>query len=60
MKVYLCGKGGCCPSVEIADGTVRIGEEGNLCTLSEDRWNALVDEIKAGGLGRVEWVAGQV
>ncbi|MDE1852843.1 MAG: hypothetical protein KGI38_03740 [Thaumarchaeota archaeon] len=57
MKVYLCGSSGCCPSLETINGTARIGEEGNLYTLSEDQWNALVDEITIGGLGRVERVA---
>lgn len=53
MKVYLCSDKGCCPAVEAAEGVVRIGEEGNLCTLKRDEWNALVQKVKAGELGEI-------
>ncbi len=50
MKVYLCDDKGCCPAVEIAGDTVRIGEEGNLCTLSRKEWSILRSKIRAGEL----------
>ena len=45
-KIYLCGDSGCCPVVEIDEDEVRIGEEGNLCTLKKDEWDTLVKKIK--------------
>lgn len=50
MKVYLCGDKGCCPAVEIAGDAVRIGEEGNLCTLSREEWDALRGKVLSGEL----------
>ncbi|MBI4362656.1 MAG: hypothetical protein HY558_05725 [Euryarchaeota archaeon] len=50
MKVYLCGEKGCCPAVEVSGDRVRIGEEGNLCTLSREEWNALRSRVLAGEL----------
>lgn len=50
MKVYLCGDKGCCPAVEFAGDRVLVGEEGNLCTLSREEWNALRSKILAGEL----------
>lgn len=50
MKVYLCGKDGCCPAVEFSGDRVLIGEEGNLATLSREEWNALRSKILAGEL----------
>ncbi len=41
MKVYLCGEKGCCPAVEIGKSDVKIGEEGNMCTLKKNEWTAL-------------------
>ncbi|MDP7081058.1 MAG: hypothetical protein QF415_14275 [Candidatus Undinarchaeales archaeon] len=43
--INLCNDG-CCPVIEIDEHEVRIGEEGNLCTLSRDEWNTLVSKIK--------------
>ena len=41
MKIVnLCGNG-CCPVVGLADDHVEIGEEGNLCVLKLDEWEAL-------------------
>jgi hypothetical protein len=48
MKVYLCKEKGCCPSVEIGENEVRIGEEGNYCTLSKEEFNSLKEKIKKG------------
>ena len=45
MKIYLCGEKGCCPSVEVGNDTVTIGEQGNKCTLSINEWNDLKNKI---------------
>jgi hypothetical protein len=45
-KIYLCGDRGCCPVVDIDIDEVRIGEEGNLCTLKKEEWETLVKKIK--------------
>ena len=50
LKVYLCGEKGCCPSVEIKEDAVIIGEEDNMCTLTHDEWNELKTKIKNGEL----------
>jgi len=47
MKVYLCGKGECCPVVDVHDERVIIGEEGNQVTLNKDEWNTLVTKIRS-------------
>ncbi|GBC75424.1 hypothetical protein HRbin06_00742 [archaeon HR06] len=52
MKVYICGKG-CCPAVEILDNEVIIGEEDNICRLSKEEWNKLVDMILSGKLTKI-------
>ncbi|WP_309492486.1 hypothetical protein [Candidatus Hecatella orcuttiae] len=54
MKIVtLCGEGSCCPTVEVDEKEVRIGEEGNLCKLTPEQWNTLVDKISSGELGRI-------
>jgi len=40
MKVYLCGEK-CCPSVDIKDDYVEIGEDENTCKLTMNEWNKL-------------------
>ncbi len=50
MIVYLCGEKGCCPSVEVKNDCVTIGEDNNICTLTKEEWNALKDKIKSGEL----------
>lgn len=50
MRVYLCGKSGCCPAVELEGDKVIIGEEGNQVTLSKEEWNTLVAKIKSNEL----------
>ena len=47
MRVFLCGKSGCCPAVDIQDEKVTIGETGNQVTLNKDEWNALVTKIRS-------------
>lgn len=46
MKIVnLCSDGSCCPVVKITDDKVEIGEEGNLCVLKLDEWEALRSKI---------------
>lgn len=48
MKISLCPEPDCknCPSVEIFDDHVTIGEYDNICTLNKDEWNILKNKIK--------------
>lgn len=50
MKIYLCGEKGCCPSVEVKDDHVVIGEGDNRCTLTTDEWNELKNKVINGEL----------
>jgi hypothetical protein len=50
VKIYLCGEKGCCPTVEIKDNCVVIGEGNNTCTLTLEEWNTLKNKIKSGEL----------
>jgi len=50
IKVTLCPACGHCPSVEIDDKSVRIGEEHNTVTLTHAEWNDLVDRVRRGEL----------
>lgn len=50
VKVTLCPECGHCPSVEIDDEGVRIGEENNLVTLTHAEWNDLVARVRRGEL----------
>jgi hypothetical protein len=46
MKVIeLCSCGSCCPVIKLADNSVEIGEEGNLCVLKLDEWETLKSKI---------------
>ena len=49
-NVSLCPGCDACPSVEIDEHEVRIGEAGNLVKLTPAEWNVLVQAIKAGEL----------
>ena len=50
-KIFsLCPACSACPTVEIDDGEVRIGEGDNLVRLSSAEWAVLVRAIKAGEL----------
>lgn len=46
MKISLCSPKDCCPSVEIKEDCVVIGEENNTCTLTMEEWNTLKNKIK--------------
>jgi len=50
----LCPACSACPTVEIDDREVRIGEGDNLVKLSPAEWNILVQAIKAGDLSEVD------
>jgi hypothetical protein len=50
QTVSLCPACGACPSVEIDEQEVRIGEADNLVRLTPAEWNVLVRSIKAGEL----------
>ncbi len=50
----LCPACSACPTVEIDDHEVRIGEGDNLVKLTPVEWNVLVQAIKAGELSEVE------
>ena len=46
MKIItLCSAGSCCPVVKLTDDHVEIGEEGNLCILTESEWETLKSKI---------------
>lgn len=48
--VELCHPGHSCPAVKIDGDRVEIGEEGNLCTLTKEEWEALRDKVLKGEL----------
>jgi hypothetical protein len=52
-KISLCPACDACPSVEIDEHEVRIGEAGNLVKLTPAEWNALVRAVRAGELTEV-------
>ncbi len=52
-SLSLCPACDACPTVELDDHEVRIGEEGNLATLKPAEWNVLVQAIRAGALTEV-------
>jgi hypothetical protein len=49
-QISLCPHCDHCPTVEITEQEVRIGEEGNLVKLTPAEWNILVQAIKTGTL----------
>jgi hypothetical protein len=50
IKVTLCPDCGRCPSVEIDQKSVRIGEANNTVILSHAEWNDLVARLRFGEL----------
>ena len=50
----LCPSCTACPSVEIDDQEVRIGEGDNIVRLTPAEWNVLVRAIKTGELAEVD------
>ena len=51
--ITLCPACDACPTVELYNETVRIGEEGNRVALKKAEWNGLVEKITRGELGRI-------
>lgn len=49
----LCPSCGACPTVELGDDEVRIGEGANRVRLTPAEWNVLVRAIKRGELDEV-------
>jgi hypothetical protein len=49
-QISLCPHCDHCPTVEISEQEVRIGEECNLVKLTPAEWNILVQAIKTGKL----------
>ncbi len=66
IKITLCAACDHCPSVEIDDSGVRIGENHNTVSLTHAEWNDLVARVQRGELTPVElsplesWIACQV
>lgn len=52
--VSLCPACSTCPTVEVRDHEVCIGEGANLVKLSVDEWNMLVRAVKSGTLDEVK------
>jgi hypothetical protein len=50
IRVTLCPACTGCPSVEITDQGVTIGENENIVKLSHAEWNDLVSRIRSGEL----------
>ncbi len=50
MKVVLCSEGSCvpqkCPSVDVQEDRVIIGEKGNICNLTRKQFDILKEKIK--------------
>ena len=53
IKIQLCPNCTECPSVEITDQGVTIGENENTVKLTHVEWNDLVARIKRGEIGEV-------
>ena len=51
--VSLCPRCDACPTVEIDEQEVRIGEADNIVRLTPAEWNFLVRSIRAGELKEV-------
>ena len=49
----LCPSCTACPEVAIEGDTVTIGEAPHIAVLRRDEWNALVDLIQSGQIGRL-------
>ena len=53
VKVTLCPTCTGCPSVEITDQGITIGEDENTVKLTHAEWNDLVARVRRGELGEV-------
>ena len=54
IKINLCPACSGCPSVEITDSGVSIGEDENTVKLTHDEWNDLVVRVRSGELSEVK------
>ncbi len=56
--VSLCGAGGqCCPTVEVSQTEVTIGEGDDKVKLTPEQWDLLVEKVKSGELTTFEEMA---
>lgn len=53
FQVSLCPACGACPTVDLYDTEVRIGEAGNQVRLTKEEWNGLVEKIQKGELDKI-------
>jgi hypothetical protein len=53
IKIKLCPNCTECPSVEITDQGVTLGEDDNIVRLTHVQWNDLVARIKSGELREI-------
>lgn len=53
LQVSLCKGCDACPTVDLYESEVRIGETGNQVRLTQEEWNSLVEKIRQGELGSV-------
>ena len=50
MKILLCGRGKCCPSVEKIDGAVVIEDDDQRIEITDEQWANLIIKILEGGI----------
>ncbi len=48
--VSLCQACAACPVVKVDEERVEIGEEGNLCVLTQSEWQTLKEKVLSGEL----------
>ena len=53
MEVVLCSGDECCPSVNIEEEAIEIGEGSDTVELSADQWNVLVDKVESEELSKI-------
>lgn len=52
-SVILCPACGACPTIDVYEDRVRIGEPGAQVQLTKEAWNALIEKIQHGELGKL-------
>jgi len=50
QSLVLCPVCGACPTIDVYDNEVRIGEPGEQVRLTKEQWNALVEKVQQGEL----------
>lgn len=48
MKVSLCGKKACCPSIEKIDDMIVITDDNQRITFTSEQWGILKEKIYSG------------